>query len=77
MLATITNTDENEITIDAGTIFTDSSLNKQWELLSNITLSRTEQINVTLYSVDKEDISINAGTAFTHTEDFSITVLFA
>ena len=75
VLVTITNTDEDEIIIEAGTIFTDSSLNKQWELLSNITLARTEQINVTLYSVDKEDISISAGTAFTHTEDFSATCI--
>ena len=73
VLVTITNTDEGEISFEAGTIFTDSSLNKQWELLSNITLAKTEQINVTLYSVDKEDISITAGTAFTHTEDFSAT----
>ena len=73
VLVTITNTDEGEITFEAGTIFTDNTLNKQWELLSNITLSRTEQVNVTLYSVDKEDISINAGTTFTHTEDFSAT----
>ena len=73
VLVTITNTDEGEISFDAGTIFTDNTLNKQWELLSNITLAKTEQINVTLYSVDKEDISISAGTAFTHTEDFSAT----
>lgn len=73
VLVTITNTDEAEITFEAGTIFTDNSLNKQWMLLSNITLARTEQVNVTLYSVDKEDISISAGTAFTHTEDFSAT----
>lgn len=73
VLVTITNTDEDEIIIEAGTIFTDNSLNKQWVLLSNITLARTEQVNVTLYSVDKEDISISAGTAFTHTEDFSAT----
>ena len=73
VLVTITNTDEDKIIIEAGTIFTDNTLNKQWELLSNITLAKTEQINVTLYSVDKEDISITAGTAFTHTEDFSAT----
>ena len=73
VLVTITNTDEGDITFEAGTIFTDDSLNKQWVLLSNVTLSRTEQVNVTLYSVDKEDISISAGTAFTHTEDFSAT----
>jgi hypothetical protein len=75
VLVTITNTDENEITIEAGTIFTDNSLNKQWVLLSNITLARTEQVNVKLYSVDKEDISISIGTAFTHTEDFSVTCI--
>lgn len=73
VLATITNTDDDEIIIEAGTIFTDNSVNKQWVLLANITLARTEQVNVTLYSVDKEDISISAGTTFTHTEDFSVT----
>ena len=75
VLVTITNTDEGEITFDAGTIFTDNSLNKQWVLLTNLTLAKTEQVNVTLYSVDKEDISISAGTAFTHTEDFSATCI--
>lgn len=73
VLVTITNTDEGEIEIEAGTIFTDNSLNKQWELLTNITLAKTEQINVVLYSVEKADISINAGTQFTHTEEFSMS----
>lgn len=73
IVVTITNTDNDKVEIEAGTIFTDSSANKQWELFSNITLQRTEQINVTLYSVSKEDISITAGTTFTHTEEFSIT----
>lgn len=75
VLVTITNTDEDEITFEAGTIFTDNSLNKQWILLSNVTLAKTGQVNVTLYSVDKEDISISAGTSFTHTEDFSATCI--
>ena len=75
VLVTITNTDVNEIIIEAGTIFTDNALNKQWTILRNVTLSRTEQVNVTLYSVDKEDISISAGTSFTHTEDFSVTCI--
>ena len=69
----LTNTGDEEITIPSGTIFTDSSLSKEWELLTSIDLARTEQVTVTLYSVLKEDIEILANTSFTHTLDLSFT----
>jgi len=73
--ALITNIDDEDAVIEAGAIFTDSSLNKQWVLLRALSLSPTEQITVTLFSVDKEDINIPVNTSFTYTGDFSITCI--
>lgn len=72
---TITNTDEDDITIPSGTIFTDTSQSKEWAILKSVDLVVGEQITVTLYSILKQDISVTSGTPFTHTEDFSVSCI--
>lgn len=72
---TITNTGEEDATIDAGTIFTDSSLSKEWVLLNALDLSASEQVNVTLFSVEKTDIVLATGVSFTYSGEFSISCI--
>ena len=69
----ITNTDSDDILIEAGTVFTDASENEDWTLLRTIRLSPGESIDVVLYSVNQTDISIANGTTFTHSGDFTAT----
>ena len=69
----ITNTGAEEIEVPAGTIFTDSTEYKDWELLENIELESGEQLTVTIYSVDKESIEIASNTPFTYSGDLPIT----
>lgn len=67
------NSPSEDITVLAGTIFTDPVENKDWELFNDIDLSRGGQKTVVLYSVDKENINIPSGTVFTYTVDLPIT----
>lgn len=69
----ITNTGAEDITVPVGTIFTDTTELKDWELFENVELSQSEQKTVTLYSVDKADIAITSGTPFTYTGTLDIT----
>ena len=69
----ITNTGSEEIEVPVGTIFTDTTEYKEWELLDNLELSVGEQLTVTLYSVLKEDIEVASNVPFTYTGDLSIT----
>lgn len=73
----ITNTDEDDITVSSGTVFTDSSAGKEWVILKSVDLAQGEQVTVTLYSVLKEDINIPANTPFTDTETYSMTCVSA
>ena len=70
---TITNTDVDDIVIDAGTVFTDASESEEWTLLRTVELAPGEQIDVVLYSVNRIDISITSGTTFTYTGDYTAT----
>lgn len=74
---TLTNTGNEDITVQTGTVFTDTSVNKDWTILQTVDLAQTEQITVTLYSVDKENITVSANIPFTHTEDYSLTCVSA
>ena len=69
----IANTGEEDIVVEVGTIFTDTSQNKEWEILENLELSVGQQKTTILYSVDKEDISIAGGVSFTYTADITVT----
>lgn len=69
----ITNTGDEEVTVPAGTIFTDSVEYKEWELLESLDMSRGEQIAVTLYSVATEDITLASNVPFTYSGTLSLT----
>lgn len=70
---TITNTGDEEITVPAGTIFTDSVEFKEWELFNNLDISRGENATAVLYSVDLENIDLPSNTPFTYVGTLSLT----
>lgn len=69
----ITNTDDAEITVQAGTKFTDDTNNKEWELLNSIDLESGQHKTVILHSVLNEDITVTSGTNFTYSGELSLT----
>lgn len=69
----ITNTGTEDEEVPPGTIFTDPTLNKQWQLLETLSLSVGEQMNVTLYSVAKEDLTVAENITFTYSGDLHLS----
>ena len=69
----ITNTDDGEITVQAGTRFTDDTNNKEWELLNSIDLESGQHKTAVLHSVLNEDITVTSGTNFTYSGELSLT----
>lgn len=73
VLATITNEGEQIITVPLGTVFTDDTVNKEWELKGQVELQPNSQVIVTLYSVLGEDISITSGTVMNYSGELNIS----
>jgi hypothetical protein len=71
----ITNTGDGDITVQAGTKFTDDTNNKEWELFNSINLESGQHKTVTLYSVLNEDITVTNGTNFTYSGELSLTCI--
>ena len=71
--AVITNTGDEEIEVPTGTIFTDTSVYKEWELLENIELASGEQLTVTLYSVERANIDVAENIPFTYVGELTIS----
>lgn len=69
----ITNEGQTNVTIPAGTIFTDTTEYKDWVLQNKITLVPGENIVVGLYSALGEEIDIAANIPFTCADISSIT----
>lgn len=69
----ITNTGDEDVTVPAGTIFTDDTNNKEWELLNSINLESNQYKTVILYSVLNEDITVTSGTNFTYVGELHLT----
>ena len=70
---TITNPSNENITIPAGSVFVDTSVNKSWITKSSIKINASSSKNTTLYSSTGEDITITSGTQFTYSTAPSIT----
>lgn len=69
----ITNTGDEDVTVQAGTRFTDDTNNKEWELLNSIDLDSGQYKTVVLYSVLNEDITVTNGTNFTYSGELHLT----